>query len=346
MTRKIAIAVAALSALLMIGCKPSRVKISGHLHNMNASKVYLEKVAGSKIQVVDSAAVNNGTYKINIKNAPQTPSLYYLSCGGERVPLLLTAGERVVIDADSTIRNYTVSGSEESALLREFHTLCDGKDYIAAKHAQFRFIEEHKESMAAVYALYQRFYGEANLSNGDNDVIYYRKVAEAVGERWPDSPLVAKLRSDIANMEAEVALVANIKEVNYPDIKLPDMYGNEHRLSSLDGKVVLLSFWSVSPESNRFNADLKELYDNYSGSGFEVYQVCVGTSKVDWISSVQEQRLPWISVYDPNVLEYSALALYNVNRLPSNYILDREGNIVGRDIFGDELEAKLSQLLY
>ena len=97
--------------------------------------------------------------------------------------------------------------------------------------------------------------------------------------------------------------------------------------------------------SNALNADLKELYDKYHDQGFEVYQIAVETSKPTWINTVQEQNLPWISVCDLRGEASSALTLYNIRKLPANYLIDRKGDIVAKDLYGTSLEEQLNKLL-
>ena len=96
--------------------------------------------------------------------------------------------------------------------------------------------------------------------------------------------------------------------------------------------------------SNALNADLKEIYARYADKGFEVYQVAIDTSKPLWITSVQEQQLPWASVTDLRGRASSSLALYNVQQLPANFLIDRDGSIVAKNLYGKSLESKLAEL--
>ncbi len=148
-------------------------------------------------------------------------------------------------------------------------------------------------------------------------------------------------------MDARISLTSQVSETGYPDLDLTDIYGKKVRLSSLAGKVVLLDFWSAElGNSNTLNAELKETYAKYAGAPtpFEVYQVALDTSKPAWISAVQEQQLPWISVSDLRGRASTALGLYNVQRIPSNYLIDKQGAIVARDIYGKSLDEKLAAL--
>ena len=134
--------------------------------------------------------------------------------------------------------------------------------------------------------------------------------------------------------------------MNFPEIKMPNMYGQEIALSSLSGKVILLHFWSAAiGNGNAVNADLKEIYNRYKEQGFEIYQVAIDTSKSTWINAIQEQQLPWISVSDMKGEASTSLGEYNVQRLPANFLIDREGNIVAKDITGDKLESEIKKLI-
>ena len=365
-----------IAAAMLCGCTSSKVRISGKFLGLNSQTVYLEQMSVSGQTIVDSVALaSDGSYEFLVGDVPSTPTLYNIVYNNERIPLLVSGGEKVTVGSlGSVLKNYTVSGSVESELLREFNSeyiagamaLAQKMDeyaqaeesqkvalaqsynaqYRDVKRKQISFIVSNKSSIAAIYALYQRLEGERYLVNADSDIIYFRTVADAVAERYPESPLLISLRNDVARMEAQASLIQSIEERNYPDIEADDMYGNKVRLSSLEGNVVLVDFWSAElGNSNALNADLKETYRKYEGRGFRVYQVSADTSKAAWIRAVQEQRLPWTSVCDFKGEGSPIFGLYNVRRLPTNYLIGRDGMIVGRDLYGTSLEKRLEELL-
>ncbi len=365
-----------IAAAMLCGCTSSKVRISGKFLGLNSQTVYLEQMSVSGQTIVDSVALaSDGSYEFLVGNVPSTPTLYNIVYNNERIPLLVSGGEKVTVGSlGSVLKNYTVSGSVESELLREFNSeyiagamaLAQKMDeyaqaeesqkvalaqsynaqYRDVKRKQISFIVTNKSSIAAIYALYQRLEGERYLVNADSDRIYFRTVADAVAETYPESPLLISLRNDVARMEAQASLIQSIEERNYPDIEADDMYGNKVRLSSLEGNVVLVDFWSAElGNSNALNADLKETYRKYEGRGFRVYQVSADTSKAAWIRAVQEQRLPWTSVCDFKGEGSPIFGLYNVRRLPTNYLIGRDGMIVGRDLYGTSLEKRLEELL-
>ena len=303
--------------VLMCSCSSDSVRVSGRLLGLSSRVVYLEKVTGGEMKLIDSVVLApNGDYSFDISGVGATPTLYNVVYNGERIPLLLTGGERVTVNTvGAPLRNYTVEGSKESELLREFSNFYvvglanmtsilekysgnnfseDDKrtlmqeythEYRSVKREQLRFIIENKDKIAAIYALYQRLPNEKFLFSNRDDIIYFRTVADAIEESYPESPFLPTLRTDIARMEAHKALVSQIKESGYPDFELPDMYGKNIRLSSLAGKVVLLSFWSAqSGRMNGINADMKDIYERFAERGFELYQVGIDASKALWIT--------------------------------------------------------------
>ena len=73
--------------------------------------------------------------------------------------------------------------------------------------------------------------------------------------------------------------------------------------------------------------------------------MAIDTSKPLWISTVQEQQLPWISVSDLRGEASPAVGAYNVQALPANFLIDREGNIVAKNLYGNDLEKHVTALL-
>ena len=349
------------TAVMLCACQSSKVKISGRFVGNDAKDVYLEQVLPLTQSVIDSAVLDkDGNYRFELKGVTKTPSLYNVIYNGERIPLFLAAGEKLSLNSvGSVVRNYTVEGSKESELLRQFYQAfvsgAQRLDNIASQFAKATLSEEDRQALVKEYtAEYYRirreqlrFIIDTYLFNGDSDVVYYRTVAEAIEQTYPESPYLQSLMGEIARMDARISLSSQITEAGYPDLELSDIYGKKVRLSSLAGKVVLLDFWSAElGNSNTLNAELKEVYKKYADApvAFEVYQVAIDTSKPLWISAVQEQQLPWVSVSDLRGRASSSLGLYNVQKLPANFLIDKEGNIVGKDIYGKSLEQKLDEL--
>ena len=194
--------------------------------------------------------------------------------------------------------------------------------------AQMRFVGSNQESLAAIYAL-RHHVAEQYIPQLDGQgisIVHYRSVLEGIKSKYPTSPYIAVLERNIAESEAFARVLGDVKEVSYPDLELTDIYGKKHTLSAYDGKVVLLYFWSaLNPKSNNLNADLKALYNEYHDKGFEIYQVSVDSDKESWIAAISQQNMPWPSLYTAG--DVRVVDLYNVEKIPTTYIIDRNGDI-------------------
>jgi peroxiredoxin len=369
--------------VVLTGCgKGGEVRISGHFIGAAERPVYLEKVIpGESTPLLDTVMTNGkGEFDIRVKLPGGEPTLYNLRYEGAMVPLLLSPRERVSVMSLGDLDGYRVSGSPESELIWQLHGILSGGarsldslanlfrsapegerkeslrkewqgKYYGIKRRHLSFIVENASSLAAVYALSQRLPGDDVLFGGDSDFVYYQMVADSVEWRYPNSRYVRALQRKIAEDAAARELVNRIEkegiaEVNHPDIELPNMYGQRMKLSSLAGKVIVLDFWiTTDTQSRLMNADMKELWNEYSDKGLAIYQVSLDTSKPLWVNAVQEQKLPWTTVCDFRGGQTAAARLYNVTAIPCNFIIDREGSIVGRNLYGDALEKKLRELL-
>ena len=370
--------IAVTAVMAFSSCQSSKVNIYGRFVGLDADMVYLEQSTPLEQAIIDSVSLNEeGEFKLTITDVKQTPSLYYICYNNERLPLLLSAGDNITVSsAGNLLRNYEVEGSQESELLQQFtRRYVEGamamndiiskisssemsdderkkmaQEYTRIKHEtqrfQLGFIIENKANIAAVYALHQRLPNESNLFNGNSDIVYYRTVVEALEQSYPETPYLAILRSQVARMDAQINLLSQVTESNFPDIEMPDMYGKKQQLSTLSGKVILLHFWSAGVgNSNALNADLKSIYEKYHEQGFEIFQVAVDTSKSAWVTAVQEQQLPWISVSDLLGNTSPTVGVYNVKKVPTSYLIDRKGNIVAKDLVDEELDAQIKKLI-
>lgn len=358
------------------------VGVNGRFAGHSDGKVYLEQVLPGNQMIVDSAQLGKkGDFRLSAAAPDNRTTLYNLRFDNDVIPLLLSPGERVTVNSICDVgHNYTVDGSPESERLRELKTLLEGgaakldslreaiigktgdeqkQAYIDYVEQMQRVMQEHisfivtqPHSLSSLYALYQRLPHHQFLFNRENDILYYRMVADSTEKHHPESPYVIALRKEIDDAESKDRFMTMISDKlasggdNYPDLYLPDMHGNKHRLSESDGKVILLDFWlSTLPSAKLNNAELKKLYDEVGSGGFEVYQVALDTQKAQWVVAVQGQRLPWVSVCDFQGDRCVAARTYNISKVPANYLIDRSGNIVGRDLYGDQLVKAVRKLL-
>lgn len=377
--KRLFLAVALLAATLC-SCgtdKGVSTTISGRFVGSGVDTVYLERVSDNftSPETIDRVALaDNGGFEFEFGIEEGTsPRFYRLAFAGGRRPvtLVVAPGDNIKLESAGDIfLNYEVEGSEESALIKEFNReyftavdrvarIAEGIDtegeglrrraYDAAceaMQAQLRFVGTHRDRLAAFYAIRhtaaERYIPQ--LEGMGITVAHRRVLVEGLSERYPESPYIAILESEISLDETISDLSSAVSEISYPDIELKDIYNKSHRLSSLDGKVVLLYFWSaVDSVSNNVNAELKSLYERYHDKGFEVYQVSADADISVWIEAVRQQKLPWISVYGGTSPE--VFSTYNVAGVPTAFLIDREGNLSVPSLIMSALEERVKELI-
>ena len=137
---------------------------------------------------------------------------------------------------------------------------------------------------------------------------------------------------------------ARINTSNIIDIALKDNHGLTRRLTSLRGKVVFLDFHVFASEnSTKRIMMLRELYDKYHASGLEIYQVSTDEDEHFW--KQQTAALPWVCVRAEGVDANEILMRYNVQQLPTFFLVDRNSMLYKRDTQMKDFEAELRGLL-
>lgn len=138
--------------------------------------------------------------------------------------------------------------------------------------------------------------------------------------------------------------------VGRPGDKMPDFTattidGKETSLASLckGRKCVLLDFWaSWCGPCRREIPNLKEIYKRHAGDGFEIVSVSIDTDDAPWKKAVEEEKLIWTNIRDT---DKSIADLYKVSAVPTMYIVDGNGCLVAENLRGEELSAKIDEIL-
>ena len=133
-------------------------------------------------------------------------------------------------------------------------------------------------------------------------------------------------------------------ETGIIDISLNDANGNTVKLSSLKGKVVILDFMvHQSTISVGHNLFLRELYDKYKDKGLEIYQVSLDADEHYWRQTTI--NLPWICVRDQNGVYSPLVESYNIQTIPTIYLVDRNSNLDTKVTEMENVETRILQLL-
>lgn len=133
----------------------------------------------------------------------------------------------------------------------------------------------------------------------------------------------------------------------YLEINLPDAEGNALPLSSVvgEGKWVLLDFWAswCGPCMGEVPY-LVSAYGEYHPKGFEIYGVSLDRDREPWLKAIEDNKMNWIHVSDIKMWQCEAAATYGVNAIPANFLIGPDGKIAARNLRGESLAAKLSEI--
>ena len=359
--------VAALAFLA--ACSSDKASLKLKVDGAADREVVLSMLNISQVDVVDTLKTDaSGNASVKIDLPYKSPNFYYLTYNGVQIAsLLLSPGDKAKVEVDSNGRNLKISGSKESELLQEvdasiaksqksFDSLsvqliaCNdigdtesvkrlrvelGKLYVTQKQAAVRHLVKYPYSFTNLRNLYRHFNENFPMFSDITDGVYYRQLCDSLKTLYPNSPYVTSLDNDAVSLFNDMELSYRLKDAQqavFPEISLPDTKAEIKNLTALIGKPFILLFWDPSDNTQKmFNAELEKIYSQFKGRGLEIYSVCVGTDKAYWNSIVS--RFPWINVCDGKGNATQGLVQYNVTKLPALFLFNREGAIVGKDIF-------------
>ncbi len=212
------------------------------------------------------------------------------------------------------------------------------------------FLVKNSKSLASVMVLYQTYPNGQSIFGGKDDHLYFSHAADSLSVVYPTSPHVEYLVNSVGEYHKQAYRLANLINASHtlPEIKLPNIYGDEEKLSDLVGKkYVLLVFWSAADASSAFiNKELKELYEKYKDKDFEIYQVSLDLDRNLWLNRVIETNLPWVNVRDGLGPARSVSArTYQVNTLPYNFFIGKDGVPTFKNLWGSQLEDKIKEVI-
>lgn len=350
-----------------------------------SAKVQLLQQEFDRVFHIDSVKINSrkNSFRFKLKSV-QEPTFYQLkvSSGKSRTLVILAeAGEEIELSIDfNNFNNYQVKGSEGSLQtkmlsdkLNETKAILDSlnlqiqsstnqsekedlkklQSAVVEEQRNFntQFILDNPMSRASVMAVYQQVETNQFLFDRLEDLQLLKIVATSLKALYPESGYTKGMLADIKRQEQRATNLAIIKmveeaEPNLPEISLPNPEGDTVRLSSMQGKVILLDFWaSFNQASLLENQEYKIIYNKYHTKGFEIFQVSVDSKREEWVSRIQSTNLPWINVSELDSSGSYVARIYNVTTIPANYLINRDFEIVGKNIYGKDLERKIKELI-
>ena len=264
-------------------------------------------------------------------------SLFEFTVNGSDDTEILKSIENKITNYRSEIRELNINFVEASQN-RDFELVNSIQSEFDFKKNQFElslkdYLSSAKSSLAVLVT--------ADYLDIEENLIFWETIYNNYTEEFKDNSYFKNFENKLIKIKSiSIGSVA-------PDIILNDTSGVPISLASLRGKYILLDFWAAWCRPCREeNPNIIENYNKYKSYGFDVYQVSLDRSKEDWIRGIKQDKLPWINVSDLKYYQSEAADLYNVDRIPSAFLLDPDGKIIAKhtDLRGTNLSRKLGEI--
>lgn len=368
----------------LISCKPQNQRgfeVTGTIKNSADKMVYLEETplaTGQRIVADSSMIGNDGSYHLRAKSSEE--SLFSLFLKSEIYPFAYVINDASEITVNADMRNpagYEVKGSSASKSLKDFSL--SASDKWSELYRLGREMDSLKKGGAADTSLLSvNTQGESQLKNIQNYVReFIKNSSDPITSMWALGTYqqvfsvndYTELLTGIANKFPNHKGVAAMKEMSdrqvalekqksqepeetqwvnkqAPELSLPDVNGNEIKLSSFRGKYVLVDFWaSWCLPCRRENPNVVNAYNKYKGKNFTILGVSLDKEKSDWTDAIRADKLSWTQVSDLKEWNSLAVSTFDFNGIPFNVLIDPQGKVIAQSLRGDELENKLHELL-
>jgi peroxiredoxin len=342
--------------------------ITGKVEGFFEGKIYLNKLASPSPVTIDSVDVNKGdftfvkgitnsdAYMINFgksrsnviifpenENIQLTVKLtngfidnvevrsgaiqkayeeYSKSLKDERMEMnkLYTAYQTAKKDKNET---------ETARLENELNKASDASDATEAKKQQ-----ENASNLFGIYLIFKKVYAY-DYDKLKNSLAIVSPVAQK-------SEIFKSLTTRLAKMErVKVGSIA-------PDFTLPTPEGKMLSLSQFRGKVVVVDCWaSWCGPCRAESPNMVALYNANKDKDFTIIGVSLDkpNDKDKWIKAIADDKLAWNHVSDLKYWHSMICDLYIISAIPETILIDKDGKIVARGLRGDELKAKVAELL-
>lgn len=199
-----------------------------------------------------------------------------------------------------------------------------------------KMISENPESLVSALILSDMMNGKSLSTNE------FKELFENLDEEVKNSEIGKQLNETI--QKATATAVGS----KAPEFSAPTPEGEQLALKDALGKITIVDFWASWCKPCRIeNPNVVKLYNEYHDKGLNIIGVSLDKNgqKDKWLKAIEDDGLTWQHVSNLQYWQGPVAQLYNVRSIPATFILDENGVIIAKDLRGEALRAKVSEML-
>jgi peroxiredoxin len=354
------------SMTAILGCTdPEGYRIDITLQG-GEGKIFLEKYEGGNFIPKDTAEFKNGTAVF--KGKVDYPDMYILHLDGkeQRAVLFVENGKIKVTGKADSIQLIKIAGSAVNDEYQAIKTVLDQDNKVMmAKYQEYMMAAQNNDTAKAA-GLREEVQTLSGVT--EKKVIDFVKTNTASWvtplflEELQSSMEPEELDSILNRLDPKLAVVPSVKAIKdrlekvkkvavgqiAPDFTQNNPEGKPVTLSDVYAKntYTLIDFWAAWCKPCRGeNPNVVAIYNDFKNKGFSVIGVSLDRDHDPWVQAIESDKLTWTHVSDLKYWQNEAAQLYTVNSIPSNFLVDKSGKIVAKNLRGDDLRKKLEELL-
>lgn len=356
--------------------------ISGTIKGIaNGKTVILEKQDEmGQLKAVDTVKIEEG--KFTFTGSAKEPEIHLLQVETVqgKVPFILENGDIEVVVIKDSIQNSKATGTYNNDEFTKFNAdIAKNQKTIQKKMMDFQtknmqkmqvaqqtkdtavinqLMKEYQTIQKEATAIYVNFAEnhpkalisaliiDSMLNDPQVDVAKMKKIYARFDESLKSIKPGKSIKSKLDKIAAPQAGTSTEVGSIAPDFSAPNPEGKSISLKQSLGKATIIDFWASWCNPCRAeNPIVVDLYNEFHDKGLNIIGVSLDKDAAKWKEAIAKDKLTWNQISNLKFWDEPIAATYGVKSIPATFLLDANGKIVGKDLHGEALKAKINELL-